>query len=507
MKRWLIAAMIVCGCETAHQAPAPPAANEIVATILTPDGKPAAGAAAVLVLPGHTADISSGEKFDDDPTYQRCTAGVDGRIHFHPTTQPYLIVAIHPSGYVQFNQREASPQMHLQAWGRIEGSLRKGDKPDAGQQVVAWHFAAEDADRADAPQAMYESEVKADDQGNFVMPRAATGKTSIAPDYKFSWGQPERPLSRIDVKPNTTTPVAIGGRGRPVVGKVQLPSVLTNRTDWWFWLCMIGSDEPEPTPPMPQAVKNGSLVEQANWWEAFDQTAAGKNLAAAKEQRNKRIWATMHGFDVQPDGSFRIEDVTAGTYYLHLNVMTKQGANQPSKPLGFVNTTFTVPPLPGDRSDEPLTIPTLQLQLRNAIGVGDAAPDFSVQTLDDQPLRLADFRGKVVLLEFWATWCGPCVAETDSLKDLYNTFAGNPRFAMISLSMDSRPDEPIAFVAHHGIKWHEGYLGNAWDHPLVKAYGVEGIPCFWIIGPDGEILAKPDQSEKLKPAIMAALQK
>jgi thiol-disulfide isomerase/thioredoxin len=501
--QWLMIAAIVgiglCGCETAHES-TPPVTHpsEIVTTILTPDGKPASGALAVLVPPGHEADVSDGEKFDDDPAYQRCTAGEDGRIRFRATNQLYLIVAIHPSGSACFDQIPRDGSVRLQAWGRIEGRLFKGDRPDTNQKMSIWQLLNDTTAGMEKPNAMFEAEVQTDSDGKFAVPRMAAEKTNVAPDYQFSWGELQRPLVLVDVKPGKTATVTLGGQGRPVIGSIAMPPSLMGRKDVRFSMCMIGAKKNAPTAAMPENVQHASLAEQAKWWESFEKSDAGKKFEAAKEEDWETDWATTHGFDVQPDGTFRIEDVTAGEYALDFDLVEKHEANQPRKRLAYAQTTFTVPSMSGGRSDEALTIPTVQVQLLSEIKVGDVVPDFVVKGLDDQPLRL----------EFWATWCGPCVAQTDRLKQIYQTFGSDRRFAMISLSLDPRPDDPIRYVAQHGIPWHEGFLGD-WDHATVaQNYHVEGIPSFWLIGADGTLLAQPRFSgEDLQPDIAKALGK
>lgn len=72
-----------------------------------------------------------------------------------------------------------------------------------------------------------------------------------------------------------------------------------------------------------------------------------------------------------------------------------------------------------------------------------------METLDGKPLKLEDFRGKFVLLEFWATWCGPCLYETPALKATYEAFRENERFVMIGLSLDTDVDAPKKYVAEN----------------------------------------------------------
>ncbi len=140
-----------------------------------------------------------------------------------------------------------------------------------------------------------------------------------------------------------------------------------------------------------------------------------------------------------------------------------------------------------------------------ALRIGDMAPPFEVKTVDGAPLRLADFRGKFVLLDFWAVWCRPCVHETPFLKETYQAFGANARFAMISLSLDPDAAAPREFARKNDIPWTQGFLGEWSKSAVTPQYGVEGIPAIFLIGPDGKILARDLREEAIKEAAGKAL--
>src|SRR5262249_15835667 len=151
--------------------------------------------------------------------------------------------------------------------------------------------------------------------------------------------------------------------------------------------------------------------------------------------------------------------------------------------LGNARREIIVPEVPGGQSDEPLDLGTIPLQpakKRTNVKVGEAAPAFHIEALDGKPLSLADYRGKYVLLHFWATGCGPCLAETPHVKEVFETFGKDRRFVMIGLSLDPEKDDPRQYAAKHGLVWIQGFLG-AWDHAsLPDQYGVGGIPSIWL---------------------------
>lgn len=136
---------------------------------------------------------------------------------------------------------------------------------------------------------------------------------------------------------------------------------------------------------------------------------------------------------------------------------------------------------------------------------GDVAPDFVTTTVDGRTLKLADFRGKYVLLDFWATWCRPCVAETPNLKAVYDTFGKDDRFMMVSLSLDADPSKAKKFMQNHDIGWPQVVVSRS-DDKWMQKYGYgRGIPMIFLIGPDGRLLATDLRGAKIKEVVAAAL--
>jgi peroxiredoxin len=164
-----------------------------------------------------------------------------------------------------------------------------------------------------------------------------------------------------------------------------------------------------------------------------------------------------------------------------------------------------VPEMPGGRSNDSLEVGTLELTLAKRVKVGDVAPGFEVATLDGKTLRLEQLRGKFVLLDFWATWCGPCVAETPHLKAAFEAFGHDDRLRMIGLSLDPDRDAPRKYVEKNALGWSQGVLGDFSEAKLPAEYGVRSIPSIWLIGPDGKVLTKDLRGNSIKEAIAKAL--
>jgi len=139
------------------------------------------------------------------------------------------------------------------------------------------------------------------------------------------------------------------------------------------------------------------------------------------------------------------------------------------------------------------------------VKVGQEAPLFEVKTVDGKEVKLADFKGKYVLLDFWATWCGPCRGETPNLKAVFEKYGKREDFAMIGLSLDKEVEKPMTYAKQNGCEWVDGFLGDWGKDEVTKKYGVSGIPSIWLIGPDGKVVASRLRGDGIMQAVSAAL--
>jgi peroxiredoxin len=123
------------------------------------------------------------------------------------------------------------------------------------------------------------------------------------------------------------------------------------------------------------------------------------------------------------------------------------------------------------------------------LNVGNVAPAFEATDIDGNPIRLAGLRGKVVLIDFWATWCGPCRGEFPHLRRVHEKFAGE-RFVVLSISLDEDCDEARKMIEKEKLAWVHVCEGQWHGSRIAELYNVMGIPSTWLVGPDGRIAAK-----------------
>ena len=110
------------------------------------------------------------------------------------------------------------------------------------------------------------------------------------------------------------------------------------------------------------------------------------------------------------------------------------------------------------------------------------APDFRLTDLQGNKFSLGDLKGKVVFLDFWATWCPPCVVSVPAVKDLEGDYEG---LAVVSISLDESEDAVRRFAERHGMTSRIALAGKS---GIDARYGIEGIPSFFIIDREGKVV-------------------
>ena len=126
----------------------------------------------------------------------------------------------------------------------------------------------------------------------------------------------------------------------------------------------------------------------------------------------------------------------------------------------------------------------VEYRLRAAeLTLGKPAPDFTLKDINGESVSLKDFRGKVVLLDFWATWCEPCLHELPALKAIYERFKHNPDFALIGISWDFKDETVAKFAADNEMPW----IHIRETKEMRAKFNVRAIPHYTVIGKNGLI--------------------
>jgi peroxiredoxin len=145
-------------------------------------------------------------------------------------------------------------------------------------------------------------------------------------------------------------------------------------------------------------------------------------------------------------------------------------------------------------------------KIQSGLAEGAKFPDFSEKDSAGKPLSIANYKGKVVLLDFWATWCPPCVKELPNVIKTYDTHH-KQGFEIIGISLDKDQEKLTSFTKEKNMTWVQYFDGLVWQNKLAVKYGVNSIPATYLLNGQGVIIGKDLRGEDLENAVTKALAK
>jgi peroxiredoxin len=135
-----------------------------------------------------------------------------------------------------------------------------------------------------------------------------------------------------------------------------------------------------------------------------------------------------------------------------------------------------------------------------------AAPDFTTLSVTGEKVRLADYRGKVVYLDFWATWCGPCVEAMPRIQKVWEQYKDED-FVVLLVSLDDKPATVEQFLKKKKLPGVLALGEGGLKGELAKLYNIESLPTNFLIGPDVKVIVNDVDAAKLRSAVRKELAK
>jgi peroxiredoxin/uncharacterized GH25 family protein len=499
--------------------------------VLKPDGTPLAGAVVRMADMNNGVYVDNTSMWPRDDVYREARltkTDEKGRFGFEASIDDYAVLILENDGFaeVKVTDLAAHPEIKLQPWSRVEGQLmigtRAGSKETVRMELANSPYVA--YPRRFSPLNIFLT-TQTDGTGHFAFNRVPPVDVVVS-HSPYLKGLGQGPIAEsqqvyCSLKPGEVKTLALGGKGRPVTGKVVVDgseNAINLQADLQSLEFIVPPYDGEAEIQAKQGKMRDkiaaaeSVTEKQRLSDEMHKVLEEANVKrrefySSKKGRAHYFQNRRYAFNCAPDGSFRIEDVAGGNYRLRIAFREGNGGGMRlmAPEIASVVKEVEIPDAPGGRSDEPFDLGVVAAQSRKVLRAGKLAPDFAVKTIDDKTIKLSDCAGKYVLLDFWATWCGPCCAEMPNLKATYDAFKNDPRFRMISLSLDSSVTAPRAYANKNQLGWTMGFLGDWSKADLPNQYGVYSIPGIFLIGPDRKIIVAELRGNNIKAAVEKAL--
>jgi thiol-disulfide isomerase/thioredoxin len=225
--------------------------------------------------------------------------------------------------------------------------------------------------------------------------------------------------------------------------------------------------------------------------------ATSQELAAwLSSESVRRAIGSSFKVNVTDVGTYVLTNVPPGTYHLRI-AADMWLPDAPNARDGLIEEIVVVPETI-DAAGAAFIVPDMHIALLGNVEIGDYIPSVDFTTLDGKRLPLSVFTNKVILLDFWASWCAPCIASIPRLKSLWEEFGNDDRFTLLSVSLDRTADDAKRVVKRFGLDWPQACLGNQQQQQIPSMLGFVEVPTLFVLSPGGRVAAKENDVASLR---------
>lgn len=444
-------------------------------TIVWTNGKPVKDAFVRIIGPHDSFLVNGLHSYlsnDHDPAI---TSDNNGQFQFMAPDSRYAIVAATDYGYAeQYCDPKGRPKnMKLEAWSSVEGQLFQDGKPVADSLIFANPIRALGNGN---PHVQDSFQTRTDINGRFVFEKLPPVPTTIRA-YLSPWRDFNITSARqipIDLQPGERHSVNLGGEGIQITGKVKLIGDGSEGIEFRYGLNYLVAKNASVKVPVHAQFKPE--------WETGQQ-----------KEYEEKLWGNLqtkegienHFVKINEDGTFLINGVQPGNYRFLIK-MYEPPSGCLVDPVGYAFVEFSTDDYQVNGNS--IDMGTIDVQLKMRPKVGETLPNFSFQDTKGKTRRVSEYRGKYVLIDYWATWCAPCIKSIPDVQKLVNDIADLNDAEVLSISLDEEKDRWLDTVGSKQMTWGQGIVGDIKDTNSGKAMGISSVPHYIVLDPQGTIV-------------------
>jgi thiol-disulfide isomerase/thioredoxin len=456
--------------------------------VVNAQGRPVAGASVYLAT---TSQMAGGihDLYAAWSSNEKVITDGQGAFSFPAQFERYALIVSHEAGYaeVPLEPDQQPGDLALRAWARLEGRLL-----DAGRPIPSvWvHFAPLRIPSDGSPRIQDRISVETDHDGRFTFHRIPPVKSRVIARISAVNETPIHSSRSIplDPQPGQRIELDLGGAGGAVKGQVVLTGEATSKIDGGWSVTYLIRRERGIEPPAE--IRSLGFDARRGWNPIWDGTVEG--IAYLE---------TLHVdfITLDQNGRFRVSGVPAGDYDLAIAFYRPhvEGCLVDSAGSRIVRVQVS------EESGRTGVIDLGRIEVKAMSGLrpGEAVPDLAFTTFSGETVKVSDLRGRYVLLNVWATWCGPCVEALPTVRKLHETYQADKRLVMLGLNLDEDVEKAGQFVRDRQLSWAQGSLGGRSDNPLLSRYAVSSVPAYFLIGPDGKLIRSSRGIDEIEEAL------
>lgn len=446
-------------------------AAPLIGNAVLPDGQPAAGADVQFATPTIVPHVSNYTL--EDSRLVRTTTDDQGQFIWRVPFEPLLVRVIHPQGFAEVDIAINQPigTIHLQPWASVQGRLAQAGKPIANEEISFWPL---DRRNAEQPRFQDSYSAKTDADGYFQFERLPPVAGSLRA-YLGPWEDSPLQSSQavpLDLKPGDAHNVELGAGGAHITGQVVPTGRGGVELDENYSLNYLISRRPGiavPSDLLPPEFDASKPLDESTL-----STLSGNPWLHAKENYFVKL---------SPEGDLNVHGVPAGEYDLVIQLFERP-AGCLVESIGQRVIPVTV--RPSDVASGSSELGRIEVPCRVGPRIGSNMDIYAFTDATGRETTIAEVRGKYVVLQFWATWCGPCVESMQQLQSQIGQFH-HDKLTIAAINVDADPRDGKRFATAKGFTWANDFIGA--KSVIAQQLAISSVPSYFLIDDQGKLAA------------------